>query len=94
MAMIIEFSAHAWEEFCFWLDHDADTAQKIRELLKAIQKDPFKGIGKPEQLKFVLQGYWSRRISGEPRLVYRISGSKESDQLCTVIQCRFHYGDK
>lgn len=92
--MIFEFTENAWEDFCYWLDHDKDAVQKIRELLIAIQKDPFKGIGKPEPLKFSLQGCWSRRISAEHRLVYRISGYKGVDQRCTIIQCRFHYDDK
>jgi toxin YoeB len=92
--MILEFTDHAWEDFCYWLDHDKDVVLKIRELLMAIQKDPFRGIGKPEPLKFSLQGFWSRRISAEHRLVYRISGYKDKDQRCTVIQCRFHYEDK
>jgi toxin YoeB len=94
MAMKLAFTAHAWEDFCFWLDNDAEMAQKIKELLQAIRKEPFKGIGKPEPLKFGLRGCWSRRITAEHRLVYSISGSKGVDQCCTILQCRFHYDDK
>ena len=94
MAMLIEFTAHAWEDFCYWLDHDTEMVLKIKELLQAIRKEPFKGIGKPEPLKFGLRGCWSRRITSEHRLVYVISGNKGADQRCTVLQCRFHYDDK
>lgn len=88
--MILEFTDHAWDDLCYWLDHDKDIVSKIRELLTAIKKDPFKGIGKPGPLKFSLQGCWSRRISAEHLLVYRIIGHKDRDQRCTMIQCRFH----
>ena len=89
--MNIEFTNHAWEEFNYWSENDEDIANKIKKLIKDIRKDPFKGIGKPEPLKFGLQGYWSRRITGEHRLVYFISGKKGDDQKLTIIQCRFHY---
>ena len=92
--MIIEFTEIAWEDFSYWIDIDETIASKIKELINAIIKDPFKGIGKPEPLKFGLKGFWSRRISGEHRLVYRISGTKGTDQKCMIIQCRFHYDEK
>lgn len=89
--MNIEFTANAWEEFNYWLEMDSDKADKIRDLIKAIKQSPFKGLGKPEPLKYDLKGYWSRRISGEHRLVYMVTGKKGVDQKCVVIQCRFHY---
>lgn len=92
--MNIDFTAHAWEEFTHWLENDTDTALKIKELINVIRKDPFKGLGKPEPLKHGLKGFWSRRITGEHRLVYRVSGKKGIDQKCTIIQCRFHYDEK
>ncbi len=92
--MIIEFTEIAWEDFSYWIDIDETIASKIKELINAIIKDLFKGIGKPEPLKFGLKGFWSRRISGEHRLVYRISGTKGTDQKCMIIQCRFHYDEK
>ena len=92
--MNIDFTAHGWEDFTYWLENDIDTAFKIKELLKAIKQNPFKGIGKPEPLKHGLQGYWSRRVTGEHRLVYKVSGKKGEDQKCTIIQCRFHYEGK
>ncbi|WP_412464555.1 Txe/YoeB family addiction module toxin [Flavobacterium mekongense] len=92
--MDIVFTPHGWEDFVYWLENDSDTAVRIKELLKAIKQDPFKGIGKPEALKHDLKGWWSRRITGEDRLVYRVTGTKGIDQRCIVIQCRLHYDDK
>jgi len=89
--MIIEFTPHAWEEFEYWLENDIDTAKKIKELLKSIRRQPFRGIGKPEPLRHGLQGFWSRRITQEHRLVYRISGRKGENQRCSIIQCRYYY---
>lgn len=92
--MNIEFTEMAWEDFSYWIENDEAITNKIKELILGIVKDPFKGIGKPEPLKFGLRGYWSRRISGEHRLVYKVIGSKGIDQKCIIIQCRFHYDDK
>ncbi len=91
--MNTDFTENGWEDFEHWLENDQEMAGKIRNLIKAIKKDPFKGIGKPELLKFGLKGFWSRRIIGEHRLVCQVSGSKGKDQKCTIIQCRFHYDD-
>ena len=92
--MNIEFTSHGWEDFTYWIEHDEEIVIKIKELLKAIRQEPFKGIGKPEPLKFGLRGFWSRRITGEHRQVYQITGRKGVDLKCTVIQCRFHYDDR
>jgi len=92
--MNIEFTPKGWEDFSYWIEQDEEMVIKIKDLLRAIRQDPFKGIGKPEPLKFGLKGFWSRRITGEHRLVYSISGTKGIDQKCSVIQCRLHYGDK
>lgn len=92
--MNINFTAYGWEDFTYWLENDLNAAVKIKELIKAIKQHPFKGIGKPEPLKHLLKGCWSRRITGEHRLVYKVSGKKGVDQKCTIIQCRFHYKDK
>jgi toxin YoeB len=89
--MNIEFTVNGWEDFEYWMDNDPDISEKIRALLKDISRNPFQGLGKPEPLKFDLKGYWSRRISGEHRLVYKIEGSKGKDQKCIILQCRFHY---
>jgi toxin YoeB len=90
--MNVEFTLKGWEDFEYWLETDNDTTVRIKELLKDIRKNPFKGIGKPEPLKHDLKGFWSRRITSEHRLVYKVDGKKGIDQKCYVIQCRFQYG--
>jgi toxin YoeB len=89
--MNIVFTEEAWEDFEYWMDNDAEAERKIRELLKDIKRTPFHGLGKPEPLKHNLKGFWSRRITGEHRLVYQISGTKGKDQQCAVIQSQFNY---
>jgi len=91
--MDIIFSQNAWEDFQYWMETDINTAIKVKELLKSIRLNLFVGIVKPEPLKYDLKGYWSRRITGEHRLVYKISGTKGIDQKCFILQCRFHYDD-
>lgn len=88
--MLTAFTDHAWQEYIYWQENDPETLEKINELIKEIKRDPFKGKGKPEPLKGNLAGYWSRRITGEHRLVYRVSGAGDS-QTITFIQARFHY---
>ncbi len=80
----------AWEDYLQWQKEDQKILGSINELIKDIKRDPFKGLGKPEPLKFGLQGWWSRRISGEHRLVYRVSSKGENQQL-DLAQCRYHY---
>lgn len=89
--MNILFTQHAWDDFTYWIEQDQELAIKIKGLIKNIQSTPFKGLGKPEPLKFGLKGFWSRRINSEHRLVYQITGTKGIDQQCIIIQCRFHY---
>ncbi len=92
--MKTEFTIHAWDDFSYWINNDDAVVFKIKALIAAIRIVPFKGIGKPEPSKYDLKGFWSRRIIGEQRLVYCVTGSKGKDQKCTIIQCRFHYDDK
>ncbi|WP_114783103.1 Txe/YoeB family addiction module toxin [Botryobacter ruber] len=91
--MEIKFTSHAWDDFIYLIENEPDAADKVLQLLRAIKTDPFKGLGKPEPLKHDLKGFWSRRITGEHRLVYRICGTRGVDQICSIIQCRFHYDD-
>ena len=91
--MDISFTPNGWEDLEHWISNDPDTLTKIKDLLKSIRQDPFRGLGKPEPLKYDLKGYWSRRITGEHRIVYKVSGTKGVDQKCLIIQCRFHYDD-
>jgi len=84
--MKVVFSKTAEKQFNYWKKKDPNTHQRILNLLKAIASDPFKGIGKPEPLKHQYQGYWSRRINLEHRLVYKVER-----ETIFVAACRFHY---
>jgi toxin YoeB len=84
------WTGDAWEEYVQWQKEDQKILEAINELIKDIKRDPFKGLGKPEPLKHALQGWWSRRITGEHRLIYRVSGKDEAKQL-DIVQCRYHY---
>ena len=84
--MIPSFSDDAWDDYLYWQQNDKKILKKINRLLKEIQRDPFEGIGEPEPLKYNWSGYWSRRITIEHRLVYKVS----DDNLMTA-QCRYHY---
>jgi toxin YoeB len=88
--MIVSFTPHGWEDYLYWQQTDDKIVEKINDLVKDISRDPFRGIGKPEPLRGPLSGYWSRRISGEHRLIYGVSGSRPN-QTITVIGARFHY---
>ncbi|UJS24479.1 Txe/YoeB family addiction module toxin [Thiothrix winogradskyi] len=84
--MRIIFSSKAWEDYVHWQQADKKILKRINDLIKAISRDPFDGIGKPEPLRHGLSGYWSRRINDEHRLVYKLEGE---DLL--IAMCRYHY---
>jgi toxin YoeB len=84
------FSSSAWEEYLYWQDTDPGVLARINELIKDARRSPFAGIGKPEPLAGNLKGWWSRRITREHRLVYRVTGAA-GDQALEVASCRFHY---
>jgi len=86
----IIFSAQAWDEYLYWQGEDRKVLERLNGLLKECMRDPFRGTGKPEPLGGNLSGWWSRRINGEHRLVYRVSGKDETKAL-EVAQCRYHY---
>jgi toxin YoeB len=88
--MKLLWTALAWEDYLHWQNSDRGTLQRINELIKDARRDPFKGIGKPEPLKGDLAGWWSRRITGEHRLVYRVTGKADTRQL-EIASCRYHY---
>ena len=75
-----------WEDYLYWQQSDKKSLSKINALLKDISRNPFSGIGKPEQLKYKYKGYWSRRINGEHRLIYKVK-----DDEILIAKCRFHY---
>jgi toxin YoeB len=66
--MKIIFHPRAWENYCHWQQSDRQLLKRVNELVKAIQRQPFEGIGKPEPLRFELSGCWSRRINEEHRI--------------------------
>ena len=74
------------KDLSFWVTNDRKTALRILQLVEAILTDPFTGIGKPEPLKYVLAGAWSRRITQEHRLVYKVA-----DERIDFLQARYHY---
>ena len=84
--MKVCFHAHAWADYVYWQEHDRRLLARSNELIRAIQRDPFKGIGKPEPLRGSWTGFWSRRIDRQQRLVYRVEG-----EMVQIAQCRFHY---
>ncbi len=84
--MIISFVSKSWEDYNLWEKEDKKIFQKIQKLIKEIMRNPFVGLAKPEPLKNNLSGYWSRRITSEHRLVYKV----EQNQLI-IISCKYHY---
>jgi toxin YoeB len=86
----IAFSSRAWDEYLHWQARDEKVLARVNALLKECLRDPFRGTGKPEPLVGRLGGWWSRRISEEHRLVYRVTGKGEAQTL-EVAQCRYHY---
>lgn len=80
------FHQKAWEDFVQWAKYDLKTFLRLVELIEEVKRTPFVGKGKPEPLKGDLKGYWSRRITDEHRLVYKVD-----DQRVTIVACRGHY---
>jgi toxin YoeB len=80
------FSEHAWEDYLYWQRTDRKILQRINTLIRESQRAPFEGIGKPEPLKHGMSGYWSRRITDEHRMVYKV----EVDALF-IAQLRYRY---
>ena len=81
-----KFTDEAWDDYQYWVAKERNLLKRINQLIKEIDRDPYKGIGKPEQLKANLLGYWSRRIDSEHRIVYAV----EENEI-TFISLRFHY---
>ena len=88
--MKLVFWPTAWEDYLYWQAEDEKVLARLNALLRECMRDPFRGTGKPEALKQNLSGWWSRRITSEHRLVYRVTGSGEAQAL-EVAQCRYHY---
>ena len=88
--MKLLWTEEAWEDHLHWQTADKDILRRVNDLIKDAKRDPFKGLGKPEPLKATLNGWWSRRITGEHRLIYRVIGKGPSQQI-EIVQCRYHY---
>jgi toxin YoeB len=84
--MKVSFSSQAWEDYLHWQQTDRKLLKRINALIKEISRTPFEGAGKPEPLRHALAGYWSRRITDEHRLVYKMQ-----DDAVLIAQARFHY---
>ncbi len=88
--MKLLWTSGAWEDYLYWQSAERDVLERIDALIKEVRRSPFAGIGKPEPLRGDLAGWWSRRISGDHRLVYRVQG-KGGDRRLEIAQCRYHY---
>jgi toxin YoeB len=84
--MRLIFADAAWEDCLYWQKQDRKMIERINKLIQETMREPFTGVGKPEPLKHALTGFWSRRITDEHRMVYRV----EDDGLL-VAQLRYHY---
>lgn len=88
--MRLLFSSLAWEDYLTWQSTDPAALKRLNELIRDARRSPFQGIGKPEPLVGPLKGWWSRRITLEHRLVYRVTGEGDAKTL-EVAACRTHY---
>ena len=84
--MKILFVDESWEDYLYWQKTDRKILERINNLVKDISRNPYSGLGKPEPLKYKYQGFWSRRITEEHRLIYRVV-----DNEIQIAKCRFHY---
>ena len=80
------FSDEAWDDYLYWQNNDRKIVERINKLIQEVRREPFSGLGKPEPLKHALSGFWSRRITDEHRMVYRV----EADALL-LAQLRYRY---
>jgi toxin YoeB len=85
--MRLVFTSHGWGDYTYWQNTDRNMVKRINRLIDDVMRDPFTGIGKPEQLRHALAASWSRRISDEQRLVYLVDGED-----VVILQARYHYG--
>jgi toxin YoeB len=86
----VVFSKKAWEHYRHWQAADLGVLERLNTLIDECLRHPFSGTGRPEPLRGELSGLWSRRLTLEDRLVYRVVGKGE-DQRLEIAQCRYHY---
>jgi toxin YoeB len=84
--MKLVFAEQAWEDYLHWQPPDRKLLERINKLIRETQREPFAGIGKPEPLRHALAGWWSRRITDEHRMVYKVE-----DEALWIAQLRYHY---
>ena len=84
--MKLAWSTRAWNDYVNWQKTDKKKLKRINTLIKETLRTPFEGIGNPESLKHELQGFWSRRIDKEHRLVYSCT-----EEELLIVGCRYHY---
>jgi toxin YoeB len=84
--MRLIFAPEAWEDYLYWQEADKQAVRRIYLLVKDAMRTPFSGIGKPEPLRYALSGFWSRRITEEHRMVYKV---EKGDLM--IAQLRYHY---
>jgi toxin YoeB len=84
------FSDAGWADYLHWVETDTKTLLRLNALIEECRRNAFAGTGRPEPLKGDLKGWWSRRITREDRLVYRVAG-QGADQRLEIAQCRLHY---
>ncbi len=80
------FVDESWEDYLYWQKTDKKILKRINNLINDIARHPFDGLGKPEPLKYKYRGFWSRRITEEHRLIYKVK-----DDTILIVKCRFHY---
>lgn len=85
--MLLVWDENAWSDYLWWQAQDRRVLKRINALLADIQRNGNEGIGKPEALKHDVAGYWSRRITDEHRLVYKVERNE-----VRIAACRYHYG--
>jgi toxin YoeB len=86
----ISFTPDGWRDYLYWAETDRKTLAAVNRLIEDVRRDAFSGLGKPEPLKGDLAGWWSRRVTAEHRLVYRVDGRGDDRQII-IAQCRHHY---
>jgi toxin YoeB len=87
----VHFSINGRNDYQYWLENDPAILIRINTLIKDARHNPFQGLGKPEALKGELSGWWSRQITADHRLVYRVQGKADLDQRIEMLMCRNHY---
>lgn len=85
--MLLVWDEAAWDDYLWWQTEDRRVLKRINQLIKDVERNGNEGIGKPEALRHGLSGYWSRRITDEHRLVYKVV-----DDQIKIASCRYHYG--